>query len=227
MFKRPHHQRIQELLRAFNSHLLQETECFFAGGTAIVLLLDEYRESVDVDFLCSSKEGYKKLRNSITDDTLGDLLLQPVKHLRDVRADRDGIRTFLEIDGVPIKVEIVFEACIELSGMPSLQLPVPVLSIEDLYAEKLLANTDRGLDRSTFSRDLIDLVMLIKHQGPIPEIAWEKVESAYGNIVFSTLQKTTEMLRDATYVQKCLEKLDMDKSQGHQILTVLQSEIRR
>lgn len=98
MFKRSHHQRIQKLLLSFNSDLLQETECFFAGGTAIVLLLDEYRESVDVDFLCSSKEGYKKLRNSITYKTLGDLLLQPVKHLRDVRADRDGICTFLEIE---------------------------------------------------------------------------------------------------------------------------------
>lgn len=85
---------------------------------------------------------------------------------------------------------------------------------------------NRGLDRSTFSRDLIDLVMLIKHQGPIPEIAWEKVESAYGNSVFDILQKTIEMLRDVTYVQKCLERLGMDRSQASQIITILQSEIR-
>ena len=55
MFKRPHHRRIETLLRSLNSDVLREAQCFFGGGTAIVLLLDEYRESVDVDFLCLSQ----------------------------------------------------------------------------------------------------------------------------------------------------------------------------
>ncbi|GBU15177.1 hypothetical protein AwPolaro_05550 [Polaromonas sp.] len=37
MFERPHHQRIDKLLHSFNSELLQEAECFFGGGTAIVV----------------------------------------------------------------------------------------------------------------------------------------------------------------------------------------------
>ena len=62
MFKRVRHQVIHKLLQAFNREILQEAECFFGGGTAIVLLLNEYRESVDIDFLCSSRAGFRLLR---------------------------------------------------------------------------------------------------------------------------------------------------------------------
>ena len=77
MFKRPHHQRIAQVLAALDADLLQQTQCYFAGGTAIVLLLDEYRESLDIDFLCASQDGYRLLRNLVGDD-LGPLLRTPV-----------------------------------------------------------------------------------------------------------------------------------------------------
>ena len=48
----------------------------------------------------------------------------------------------------------------------------------DMYAEKLLANADRGSDRSTSSRDIIDLAMIIMNWRPIPQISWEKVQQA-------------------------------------------------
>ena len=54
MFERDHHNRIQTLLSALNTDFLAQNKCFFGGGTAIVLALDEYRESVDIDFLCAS-----------------------------------------------------------------------------------------------------------------------------------------------------------------------------
>ncbi len=93
------HRRIAKILHALNSNLLQEAECYFAGGTAIALSLGEYRESVDIDFLCASNDGYRLLRNSVTEDGLGALLVEPLKLRRDVQADRYGIRTFIEIDG--------------------------------------------------------------------------------------------------------------------------------
>ncbi|RJG02238.1 nucleotidyl transferase AbiEii/AbiGii toxin family protein [Noviherbaspirillum sedimenti] len=120
MFKRPHHQRVAKVLHAFNRDLLQEAECYFGGGTAIVLSLDEYRESVDIDFLCASNDGYRLLRNTVSQD-LGQLLTEPIKHLREVRADRYGIRTVLEVDGIPIKVEMVSEGRIAIEG--GLDLP--------------------------------------------------------------------------------------------------------
>ena len=47
-------------------------------------------------------------------------------------------------------------------------------------AEKLLANSDRWLDASVYSRDLIDLAMLRRVQSaPLPKAAFEKAEAAY------------------------------------------------
>lgn len=169
MFEHVHHQRIATLLRAFDRNLLERADCYFGGGTAIVLALGEYRKSVDVDFMCASAEGYRLLRNTVREDSLGALLTRPVPHRRDVRASPYSVSTFLDVDGAPVKVEFVREARIMISGELDAGLGVPVLSRLDLYAEKLLANADRGSDRGVWSRDIIDLAMMIEHWGEIPK----------------------------------------------------------
>ena len=88
MFNRPHHQRIASLLASLNADFLAHSGCYFGGGTALVLSLNEYRESVDVDFLCSSLDGYRALRNTISSASLGDILALPVELVRDVRHDQ-------------------------------------------------------------------------------------------------------------------------------------------
>jgi len=178
-----------------NFDLLSRTQCYFGGGTAIVLKLNEYRESVDVDFLCASHDGYRELRNTVNQNSLGGLLLHPVPLAREVKADRYGIRTFCLVDGVPIKLEVVREDRIALTGQIEPQFPVPVLSQIDMYAEKLLANTDRWADRSTSNRDLIDLGMMVHHRGAIPEQTWLKAEGAYGDSVKSGGVPTTDASR--------------------------------
>ena len=65
VFRRPHHNAILNALHCFDGNLFERAECFFGGGTAIVLKLDEYRESVDIDFLCGSREGYRILREVV------------------------------------------------------------------------------------------------------------------------------------------------------------------
>ena len=37
LFKRDHHKRIAAVLQSLNSELLTESQCWFGGGTAIVL----------------------------------------------------------------------------------------------------------------------------------------------------------------------------------------------
>ena len=78
---------------------LLNTECFFGGGTRIVLALGEYRESADVDFLCASRTGYRALRASVSAQSLGMIARRGVKLAREVIADRYGIRTFLDVNG--------------------------------------------------------------------------------------------------------------------------------
>ena len=87
----------------------------------------------------------------------------------------------MEVAGTLIKFEIAAEGRID-SGLPQ-QLdwcPVWCLGQVDQVAEKLLANSDRWLDASVCSRDLIDLAMLRRAQvAPLPEAAFEKAEAAY------------------------------------------------
>lgn len=221
MFERPHHQRIAKLLHLMDGELLARAECYFGGGTAIALELGEYRESVDVDFLCSNREGYRLLRNAITPPTLGAVLRSPVKHLRDVRTHRDKISAFLEIDEVPIKVEFVLEGRIEIGGTFHPELGVPCLDRNDMYAEKLLANTDRAMDRSQMSRDLIDLAMMIQAWGPIPAAALKKAEAAYGQAIYQYFDRGLELLGDDRYRDECLRTMGMAPQLGAAIVATL------
>ena len=82
----------------FDADFLARARCYFGGGTRIAMALGEYRESADIDFLCADSTGYGLLRNTIRQNSLGSILKTPLPLLREVRADRYGIRTFLDVD---------------------------------------------------------------------------------------------------------------------------------
>ncbi len=210
MFERPHHQRIAAVLETFHRGLLEEAGCYFAGGTAIVMQLGEYRESRDIDFLCSSKQGFRLLRETVTQNSLGDLLTSPATYRREVRLERDRISTFIAVAGEPIKVEFLLEGNIEIGGAYDPRFKVPTLSREDLYAEKLLANADRGMDKATMSRDLIDLSMMLEGWGPVPSGAWEKATKAYGSQVARSLGNTLTLIENRGHLAWCLVRMRMD-----------------
>jgi hypothetical protein len=223
MFKRPHHQRILKLLHSLDGRLLEEAGCFFGGGTAIVLLLEEYRESVDMDLMCASADGYRILRNVAYDDGLSGFFKMAPRQLRDLRSDRYGIRTFVEVDGIPVKFEIVREDRISLAGAINPTWGIPVLCQMDMFAEKLLANADRYADVSYSSRDMIDLAMMMSAWGAIPKTAWDKVEKAYGPSARKAFFRATEMLMDSGYLSTCLKKLQMDDCLIGRIPTILKN----
>ncbi len=207
---RPHHVRVLKLLNALSKDALSKSKCFFGGGTRVVLELKEYRESLYVDFLCADQEGYRFLRNQITSTSLGDLFVQTPKLLRDVRADMYGIRTFVEIDSQPIKFEIIREARISLNGTTIPSLPVPCLDHSTAFAEKLLANADRGLDKSTRSRDLIDLAhMAGSWEQSTLEQGLVLAKTAYGDSVIKLLDAAMKQFDNPPYRKQCLEELGL------------------
>jgi len=222
MFDRPHHNAIAVVLKALDAKLLFQAEAWFGGGTAIVLQLGEYRESVDIDFLCASQDGYRLLREATFGGSL-DKIMTPdagVVQLRDVRADQYGIRTQIEADGTRIKLEIIREGRIDLSGAMDARLSIPLLSRIDMYCEKLLANADRYADRSVLNRDMIDLSMMISRWGPIPEGAWAKAEGAYGQSVRAAFEKAVTMVRDPAWLAKCATGMAIDSKIAEEILAV-------
>jgi len=123
----------------------------------MVMRFGEWRVSSDIDFLVSDWGAYRDLRQLIS--VQGIEAIGGVFPLREVRADRYGIRTLLESSVGPIKVEIIHEGRIELGSPASHDevCGVATLGVADMVATKLLANDDRWADRGLFSRDVIDL----------------------------------------------------------------------
>lgn len=220
MFDRPRHNTVLKVLKALDASLFQETGCYFAGGTAIVLLLGEYRESLDVDFLCASETGYRSLRQAIWGKGVKGLLRPgaEIEALRDLRADQYGLRTVFKVDDLPVKFEIVREARIDLTGAVDPAFQVPVLARDDMYAEKLLANTDRWNDSAVLSRDIIDLSLMISRWGPIPQAAWHKARTAYGSTVDSAYAAAIAKIQDYPWLQKCMSGMAMDRHLMAEIL---------
>ncbi len=215
MFERPHHQRIQRVLESLDGPLLRERQCLFGGGTAITLRYGEYRESVDAAFLVSAKEQYRELRNAMTG--LGGVRAimraeAPVlEQVGELRADQYGIRTKLNVDGAPVKLEIVFEARIVLET-PSRQdtiCGVATLAPLDMATSKLLANSDRWLDDSVFNRDLIDLAMM-RPALPLLRAATVKAAGAYGDAILRDLGRSIERMQSrAGWLERCMQAMAM------------------
>lgn len=177
--------------------LLAEHNCWFGGGTAIVLANDEFRESVDIDFLVSDQHSYRALRQIVREQGLGALATRELALGRTPSVDGYGIRTSVLVAGVAIKFEIIHEGRINLdTPSPEDQIcGVRILTPTDQVASKLLANDDRWADTSTFSRDLIDLAMMKPDTTALKAGARKAVE-AYGTTVGESLGKAVAFLRD-------------------------------
>jgi hypothetical protein len=217
MFRRPQHRSVLALLRAFDTEKLARCKFLFGGGTRIVLQLEEYRESRDVDFLCSDGEGYAELR---ADASVGGhaALFKPdaetqLRFPREIRIDQYGIRFPVELEGEVIRVELIREARISLDpGVRPDWSPVDCLSLSDCQAEKLLANSDRWADRQVLSRDLIDLGALRLRCGPFPEAVWAKAEKAYRSVIGDDLRKALNAFAgDISHQRRCFEGLHIDR----------------
>jgi hypothetical protein len=210
MFKRPHHQLVQQVLSALNADFLRENKCYFGGGTRIVMELDEYRESLDIDLLCADSGGYRSIRSTVSEHSLGSLLSKQLPLAREVRADRYGIRTFFDVDGAKIKFEIVSEGRINLEAVNLDGLVIPALDRVSCFAEKLLANADRWGDKSVMSRDIIDIAFMVSHWGVIPQEAFVKAENAYGSVIHNNLENAATLLQDdPIYRAHCIDALDV------------------
>lgn len=217
MYSRPHHQRIQRILESLNPDLLLRNQCLFGGGTAIALTHGEYRESVDVDLIVSSKDGYRELRGLVNSQGIEALMNRPLALRREARIDQYGIRCAFDVDGVAIKFEIVFEGRVEL------QDPLPedrvngvwALTMRDKVATKLMANSDRWADDSVWSRDIIDLAVLANGQEADPAGVAAAVE-AYGRSVLVDFEKARTRLLDRDgRLRSCMKRLQMSMPEDH------------
>lgn len=218
MFRRDLYRSMGRILEAFDPQVLERTSFRFGGGTCLALGHAEYRLSRDLDFVCSDPRGYAALRSSVRDSGYDALFPAEARAAlgfpREIRVDQYGLRFPVVVDGVSIRVELIREARIVLGSPARVEWTrVPVLSITDAFAEKLLANSDRWADRDDLSRDLVDLAVLRGAHGSIPDAAWAAAEAAYGLAPRQDLRKAAErFLQDPPYQERCFTGLDIEGS---------------
>ncbi len=226
MFTRLHHQAIAQVLHALDGDLLKEHACLFGGGTVIAMRYGEYRESVDIDFLVSSKTGYRDLRQ-LASNGLRALFRDsnlPFAPLRDVRIDQYGIRSMLEVVGKEIKFEIILEGRVELvaPGPDDTVCGIATLSPLDMATSKLLANADHWYDDGAFNRDLIDLAMM-QPARKLLDAAVSKAQEAYGNAILNDLAKAIDRVENRSgWLERCMQVMAMNMPKA-----VLWKHIRR
>ncbi len=210
--RRPLHRRVLAQLARLDSAFLADCRCYFGGATRIVLELDEYRESKDIDFLCADRDGYRRLRETVSENSLGAMAKASLRLSREVRLDHYGIRTRLGEGENALKLEVIREARIELSGARRRGFPTVCLDRTSAFAEKFLANADRGLDRSTLSRDTIDLAFMIQGWGAeLASAGAALARTAYGAEVDRKLRQVVDLLRDdRAYRARCVDAMAIE-----------------
>ena len=220
MFRREHHRDIALVLTSLDSDLFRQHQCYFGGGTAIVLLhaeygeYREYRESVDMDFMVSDADAFREVR-AIAKNGFSHLLRSadmPISTLREPRIDQYGIRAQLGVGKSVIKFEIVREARIvfDTPGPEDSVCGVSTLTTLDLVSSKLLANSDRWADAGIFSRDLIDLAMMSPSAGLLNE-ALVKSRAAYGDSVVRDFYQAVERLKNNPVIlDRCIAAMSME-----------------
>lgn len=142
-FLRQHHRLIARALENFNADYLRANRILFGGGTRIALELGEFRESVDIDFLCPDVDAYRAVRSEVSNVSLGRLVKQDFVYPKDIRPDRDAVRCFIRIEETAVKLEFVACADYPLNPSPAMPFGVPMIDRESCFAVKFLANADR------------------------------------------------------------------------------------
>lgn len=189
-----HHKVIESALKNFNADFFCEHNIVFGGGTRIALELDEYRESIDIDFLCPNRDSYRAIRNQVTNRTLGSAVIKDFKYQREIKFDRYGIRTVIQVDESNIQLEFVNCDQYNLeSKMDKKIFPIPFLSQNSCFYTKLLANADRAL--SPPHKDIFDILAMYKAWGSIPESAIMLAEKHY-DVISELMNALNDMINE-------------------------------
>ncbi|MGB5633882.1 MAG: nucleotidyl transferase AbiEii/AbiGii toxin family protein [Waterburya sp.] len=201
---------IKRITDQINTNLFNQHRVVLGGGALVGMLYKQLRYSSDLDFLVPPQDynalGYRLRQGESIFTSTNDL------EIGKPRIDKYGIRYPIRFNQdnqeITIKLEIVAEWNMAIAE-PGLVNNIPCLNLTDLVTAKLLANVDRGHDRSKFSRDLIDLA-IIGSQTKIPSSAIDKAKSIYPDAI-TCLKETVEKFQNTPeYRERCYENLQID-----------------
>ena len=128
MDKEKQYRAVSSILTLLNAKLLQDCRAYLGGGVLNNLEMPYYRYSADIDFICSSTEGYRQLRRELRPDpnALFDSLPPQIKLTQTPSIDRYGIRFPILVEDIAIKFEIILKTeLILMTPYSSIAPPFP------------------------------------------------------------------------------------------------------
>ncbi|GAB7225146.1 hypothetical protein VoSk93_43670 [Vibrio owensii] len=131
--------------------------------------------------------------------------------MREIRADRDAVRTVIKVSGTAIKLEFVSFDNYDLTyEFNSATFPVPVLSQESCFYTKLLANADRMLVSPY--KDIFDILAMYRAWGSIPKNAIVLAEGHYGEktVVPYLIRALEDIIRKPENYKKAATNVKMN-----------------
>jgi predicted nucleotidyltransferase component of viral defense system len=179
----------------------------FKGGTALMLLYELPRFSVDLDFNLIIKE-----KEEVVYEKVRKILLKYGKIYDEARKFYGPVIVLdYGIGERKLKVEIsnrIFENRYEIKNFLGINMKVMVLP--DMFAHKLCALLDRN---SIAGRDIFDCWFFMKNQSPVNK---EIVESRMN-------------VRLAEYIQRCIDRLEQvdDKHLLHGTGELMDDEMKK
>lgn len=224
MFDREHHERIRKIMKCLDRDLMNAAEAYFGGGTSIVLQIGEYRESVDIDFMCAvGQPGWRKLRTAFHERQFRGIFPDhAITEASEFFADQYGIHGWVSVDGKrDVKFEIVAEARVPLTGTMNTDLGVLELDHLGLFVQKLCANVDRSSDPTSMHRDILDILMMERHWGEIPKEAFEIAEGHYGPSIRSAYERSLEAVSRRTRLEECCGAMEITDAVRDEIISQL------
>lgn len=220
MLSTGHHRSLRALIACLDASYLTANDCFVSGAAPIVLSLGEYRPVDGLELTCFGLNGYKNIREAVSETSLGTVFQAPMALARTVRTDRFGIHTFVLDELKPIRFDIFKEH--RFHQDPGERMGAfPVLSKNDLFVERLLANADRPLRARKISPAMVDLAMMVASWGSIPDAAWDKARRAYGSSVTEAYMAQGRMLRDAEIRSQCVQDLSLEPFADRTLIEIL------
>ena len=75
--------------------------------------------------------------------------------------------------------------------------------------QKLCANVDRSIDTAFTHRDILDILFMEQHWGPIPEDAFKIAETHYGDTVRLAYERSLDEISSRMRLEECCTAMEI------------------
>jgi len=221
------HRAIESVLSILNVDFIKAHGILFCGGTRLTLENNEYRESLDIDFVPKNLKLFSDLRQEFTKNGARNLFIDEkmnaneISPVNEFRIDRYGIRFIVKTLCCPVKFEIFSEDRLSFSDAVFTgagELSIPATAMKDQFAAKFISNCDRVFDRSTFLKDFVDLSILMNRYPELSNYAFRVASDIYGEKhIRASVSKGVQMMQGNGWAE-CIERLNIRSSSIASIL---------